>query len=66
MKFLRTAGAGLMLACYHGAAPAAQTATGTILGDVKDSTGGALPGATITAENQANGATRQRQYFRQT
>ena len=59
MKFLRTAGAGLLLAAYLGAAPAAQTATGTILGDVKDSTGGALPGATITAANQANGAARQ-------
>lgn len=59
MKFWQTAGAGLMLALYLGAAPAAQTATGTILGEVKDSTGAALPGATISAENQANGAMRQ-------
>ena len=59
IRFLRTAGAVLMLAVYFGAAAAAQTATGTILGEVKDSTGGALPGATITAANQANGAARQ-------
>src|SRR6476619_4850665 len=29
----------------------AQTATGTILGNVRDKTGGAVPGATITATN---------------
>src|SRR3989441_203819 len=41
------------------ASPArAQTATGTILGEIKDSTGGALPGVTVTAINQSNGATR--------
>jgi len=36
----------------------AQTTTGTILGEVKDSTGGALPGVTVTVTNQSNGATR--------
>src|SRR5919199_6460446 len=36
----------------------AQTATGTILGEIKDSTGGALPGVNVTAVNQSNGATR--------
>jgi hypothetical protein len=36
----------------------AQTTTGTILGEVKDSTGGRLPGVTISLVNQANGATR--------
>jgi Carboxypeptidase regulatory-like domain/TonB dependent receptor len=37
----------------------AQTATGTILGEIKDSTGGALPGVAVTAINQSNGATRE-------
>ncbi len=37
----------------------AQTTTGTILGDVKDSSGGAMPGVTVTALNQANGLTRE-------
>ncbi|MGE4065751.1 MAG: carboxypeptidase regulatory-like domain-containing protein [Vicinamibacterales bacterium] len=38
---------------------AAQTTTGTILGEVRDSTGGRLPGVTVTATNQNNGATRE-------
>src|SRR3989442_7372071 len=39
------------------ASPArAQTATGTILGEIKDSTGGAFPGVTVTTINQSNGA----------
>jgi hypothetical protein len=37
----------------------AQTTTGTILGEVTDSTGGQLPGVTVTAVNQANGLTRE-------
>lgn len=42
------------------AAPAsAQTATGTILGEVKDSTGASLPGVSVSATNQSNGATRE-------
>jgi hypothetical protein len=42
------------------AAPArAQSTAGTILGEVRDSTGGALPGVSVTALNQANGATRE-------
>jgi len=43
-------------------APAAalgQTATDTILGEVKDATGGSMPGVTVTAVNQANGLTRE-------
>ena len=36
-----------------------QTTTGSILGDVKDSTGGSLPGVTVTAVNQATGLTRE-------
>ncbi len=47
-------GASLLL----GRPAAAQTTTGTILGEVKDSTGGALPGVAVSALNQSNGATR--------
>jgi hypothetical protein len=36
----------------------AQTTTGTILGNIKDTTGGALPGVAVSAVNQSNGATR--------
>ncbi len=36
-----------------------QTTTGTILGEVKDATGGSMPGVTVTAVNQANGLTRE-------
>lgn len=37
----------------------AQTTTGTILGEVRDATGGRLPGVTVNLVNQANGATRE-------
>jgi hypothetical protein len=37
----------------------AQTTTGSILGDVNDSSGGKLPGVTVTVRNQENGATRE-------
>src|SRR6266536_3500760 len=37
---------------------AAQAVTGTILGTVRDSSGGALPGATVTLLNQDTGYTR--------
>ena len=60
MTHLRTVCAWLALAAWL--APAAalgQTTTGTILGEVKDSTGGSLPGVTVTAVNQANGLTRE-------
>lgn len=60
MRHLRTACAWLALAVlFAPALAAAQTTTGTILGDVKDSTGGTLPGVTVTAVNQANGLTRE-------
>ena len=36
-----------------------QTASGTLLGDARDTTGAALPGVTVTATNQANGAIRE-------
>ncbi|MGE0811938.1 MAG: carboxypeptidase-like regulatory domain-containing protein, partial [Vicinamibacterales bacterium] len=60
MMYLRTACAWMALVAWL--APAAvhgQTTTGTILGEVKDSTGGTLPGVTVTAVNQANGLTRE-------
>jgi hypothetical protein len=60
MKHLRKVCAWMALAAWL--APAAafgQTTTGTILGEVKDSTGGSLPGVTVTAVNQANGLTRE-------
>lgn len=60
MRYLRTTCAWLALAVlFAPALAAAQTTTGTILGDVKDSTGGTLPGVTVTAVNQANGLTRE-------
>ncbi len=37
----------------------AQTTTGSILGEVNDSSGGKLPGVTVTARNQENGASRE-------
>lgn len=52
----------LLLAVLSGVVPVtalAQTATGSILGEIKDSTGGALPGVAVTAVNQSNGATRE-------
>src|SRR5438045_2972231 len=36
----------------------AQIATGTLLGVVRDETGAALPGATVTVKSAATGATR--------
>ena len=60
MKHLRMVCAWMALAAWL--APAAaigQTTTGTILGEVKDSTGGSMPGVTVTAVNQANGLTRE-------
>ena len=61
MTNLRSARGWLLGLLLVGAASTgwAQTTTGTILGDVKDSTGGSLPGVTVTAVNQANGLTRE-------
>jgi len=57
---VRSACAGLIIALLCTASSAfAQSTTGSIIGTVKDSTGGALPGVTVTAVNQANGATRE-------
>ncbi len=60
MNRVKRAGVWLMLAFCVSAASlaAAQTTTGTILGEVKDSTSGRLPGVTVSLVNQANGATR--------
>lgn len=38
---------------------ASQTTSGSILGEIRDTTGGALPGVTVVAVNQANGARRE-------
>src|SRR5688572_27455570 len=44
--------AAAVICVFLAAAPVhAQVATGTILGNVTDSTGGAVPGATVTATN---------------
>lgn len=60
MKHLRLAGALLALVALLAPGLAlAQTTTGTILGEVKDSSGGSMPGVTVTAVNQANGLTRE-------
>jgi len=45
----------LLIVLLGGAAAAAQTNTGQISGVVRDSQGGVLPGATITAEHVATG-----------
>ncbi|HYU80958.1 MAG TPA: carboxypeptidase regulatory-like domain-containing protein [Vicinamibacterales bacterium] len=49
----------VLIALFSPAPISAQTTTGTILGEVKDATGGSLPGVTVTALNQSNGATRE-------
>lgn len=60
MMYVRTLCAWMALAVWLAPAIAlGQTTTGTILGEVKDSTGGTLPGVTVTAVNQANGLTRE-------
>jgi hypothetical protein len=61
MKLFKIARVCLLLGVCIGTAQVAssQTATGTILGEVKDSTGAALPGANVSATNQANGAVRE-------
>ncbi|MBL8136761.1 MAG: TonB-dependent receptor [Acidobacteria bacterium] len=60
MKHLRMVCAWMALAAWFAPAVAiGQTTTGTILGEVRDSTGGAMPGVTVTAVNQANGLTRE-------
>src|SRR5688572_12469478 len=49
---------GAILALLFAAAPAnAQLDTGTILGTVKDSTGGVMPGATVTIRHEGQGFT---------
>ncbi len=50
-----------LMCCWMVAATivSAQTTSGTILGEVRDATGASLPGATIVAINQSNGAKRE-------
>jgi hypothetical protein len=50
---------GLLLLALTAGHALAQSTTGSIIGTVRDSTGGALPGVTVTAVNQSNGATRE-------
>src|SRR5574339_230602 len=48
--------AACLIALWIGVAPAAaQITTGTVLGNVKDSTGGVVPGATVVLINEARG-----------
>jgi hypothetical protein len=60
MRRVRTVSLGLVW-CWLALAAVvtAQTTTGTILGEVRDTTGGALPGVNIVVINQANGAKRE-------
>jgi hypothetical protein len=51
----------LILACLLFAAPSFAQTLGTIGGEVKDSSGAIVPGATITATNKATNATRETQ-----
>ena len=48
----------LAIGAFIAAPAAAQSITGTILGNVTDGDGLALPGATVTATNTETGATR--------
>src|SRR5262249_50801694 len=50
---------GMLMGVFVVAVAAAQTVTSEIAGTVRDSTGGALPGVTITLTHQASGQTRQ-------
>lgn len=60
MNRVRTIAFGLMCGWLAVAVVAsAQTTSGTILGEVKDATGATLPGVTVVAINQANGAKRE-------
>ena len=56
---IRVLSAGLVLGLALMPPPrAAQAVTGTILGTVRDSSGGALPGANVSLVNQETGFTR--------
>jgi hypothetical protein len=58
MKLCRTAAACLAAVFLMAASAAAQTVTGEIRGPVRDSSGGVLPGVTVTVTNTATGLTR--------
>ena len=55
---LTTIAVALVCLLFVPAATHAQVATGTLLGNVTDSTGAAVPGATVTATNTGTGFTR--------
>ena len=55
----------VLLGAVLGTAPLkAQTSTGTILGNVKDESGAAVPGATVTATNLGTQFSRSRHHRR--
>lgn len=54
-----TLAGAMFFLCLAVAGASAQTTSGTILGEIRDATGGTLPGVTVVAVNQANGAKRE-------
>jgi hypothetical protein len=58
MKFCRLTVGVLAAVLFTAALAAAQTVTGEIRGTVRDSSGGVLPGVTVTATNTQTGLTR--------
>jgi hypothetical protein len=50
-----------VVVCLFFSTPAFAQTLGTITGDVKDSSGAAIPGATVTAQNVGTNATRTQQ-----
>ena len=60
MNWLKTFGIWVICGCLAAVTTASgQTTTGTILGEIRDSTGANLPGVAVVAVNQANGARRE-------
>src|SRR5437867_10188338 len=51
----RTLMAAAMIACAMAVPASAQVTTATVSGSVRDTTGGALPGATVVLESEARG-----------
>ena len=64
MKVCRVTACVLAAVLFMAAASAAQTVTGEIRGTVRDSSGGVLPGVTVTVTNTKTGLTRTETYER--